>query len=166
MQEDIPNATESKRPEDSAPAAPSADTDPAADSSSAAGSSPDPNVPASASPSAPAPASPEPFEPHPDEEAIKESIVGVLRTIFDPEIPINIYEIGLIYEIKVDVEGKAFIKMTLTSPMCPVAGTLPPEVEQKVSGALGVREAKVELVWDPPWGPERMSEAARLQLNL
>jgi len=106
------------------------------------------------------------YEPHPDEEEIRENVVGVLKTIFDPEIPVNIYDIGLIYSITVDKDSKAYIRMTLTSPMCPVAGTLPGEVEQKTSGALGVRESKVELVWDPPWGPDKMSEATRLQLNL
>ncbi len=109
---------------------------------------------------------PEPFERHADSDTIVDNIVGVLRTIYDPEIPVNIYEIGLIYEIVVDTNAKAFVKMTLTSPACPVAGSLPPEVEQKVAGALGVRDCEVRLVWDPPWGPERMSEAARLQLNL
>ena len=109
---------------------------------------------------------PEPFERHAESDTIVDNIVGVLRTIYDPEIPVNIYEIGLIYEIVVDTNAKAFVKMTLTSPACPVAGSLPPEVEQKVAGALGVRDCEVRLVWDPPWGPERMSEAARLQLNL
>ncbi len=105
-------------------------------------------------------------EHHPDEEEIRENIIGVMRTIYDPEIPVNIYDIGLIYGIDVDTESKAFVRMTLTSPACPVAGTLPGEVEQKIAGAQGVSEASVELVWDPPWGIERMSEAARLQLNL
>ena len=105
-------------------------------------------------------------EHHPEEEEIKENIIGVMRTIYDPEIPVNIYDIGLIYAIEVDTESKAFVRMTLTSPACPVAGTLPGEVEQKVAGAPGVSEASVELVWDPPWGIEMMSEAARLQLNL
>ncbi len=106
------------------------------------------------------------FERHPDEEVIKDNVVGVLRTIFDPEIPVNIYEIGLIYEVAIDQDAKAHVRMTLTSPACPVAGSLPPEVEQKVGGAPGVRECKVELVWDPPWTMDRMSDAARLQLNL
>ena len=107
-----------------------------------------------------------PYEPHPDEETIKESVIGVMRSIYDPEIPVNIYDIGLIYDIRVDTDAKAWIKMTLTSPMCPVAGSLPPEVEQKAAGAAGVRECNVELVWEPPWGPHLLSEAARLQLNL
>ncbi len=106
------------------------------------------------------------IEHHPDEATIKENIIGVLRTIFDPEIPVNIYDIGLIYAIEVDTDARAYVDMTLTSPMCPVAGTLPGEVEMKISGAPGVDTAHVELVWDPPWGMEKMSEAARLQLNL
>ncbi len=106
------------------------------------------------------------IEHHPDEATIKENIIGVLRTIFDPEIPVNIYDIGLIYAIEVDTDARAYVNMTLTSPMCPVAGTLPGEVEMKISGAPGVDTAHVELVWDPPWGMEKMSEAARLQLNL
>ena len=99
-------------------------------------------------------------------EDIKERIVEVLKTIYDPEIPVDIYELGLFYGIEVDEAGVAELKMTLTSPACPVAGTLPPEVEQKVGGVEGVTKADVERVWDPPWSPERMTEAAKLQLNL
>jgi FeS assembly SUF system protein len=97
---------------------------------------------------------------------MREDIIGILRTIYDPEIPVNIYDIGLIYSIEVDTEARAHVKMTLTSPMCPVAGSLPAEVEMKVGAAPGVSAARVELVWDPPWGIDKMSEAARLQLNL
>ncbi|MBW2464288.1 MAG: SUF system Fe-S cluster assembly protein [Deltaproteobacteria bacterium] len=97
---------------------------------------------------------------------IKENIIEALKTIFDPEIPIDIYELGLFYEIDVDEKGVAAIQMTLTSPACPVAGSLPPEVEQKVAALEGVTRASVELVWDPPWTPDLMTEAARLQLNL
>ena len=100
------------------------------------------------------------------EPDLKEKIVEVLKTIYDPEIPVDIYELGLIYEIDVDDEGAAHLKMTLTSPACPVAGTLPPEVETKVNGVEGVSTAEVELVWEPPWSPDRMTEAAKLQLNL
>lgn len=99
-------------------------------------------------------------------EEVKERIVEVLKTIFDPEIPVDIYELGLFYDIDVDEAGVAALKMTLTSPACPVAGSLPPEVEQKVAGVWGVSKAEVELVWDPPWTPELMTEAAKLQLNL
>lgn len=112
------------------------------------------------------PPPPTPIEHHPDEASIREGIIGVLRTIYDPEIPVNIYDIGLIYSIVVDTKAHAHVRMTLTSPMCPVAGTLPGEVEMKVNGAPGVESADVELVWDPPWGIEKMSEAARMQLNL
>jgi len=97
---------------------------------------------------------------------MQEKIVAALRTCFDPEIPVNIYELGLIYGIDVQESGDVEIRMTLTSPACPVAGSLPPEVQAKVAGIPGVRSAKVELVWDPPWNPERMSEAAKLQLGM
>jgi FeS assembly SUF system protein len=85
----------------------------------------------------------------------------VLRTVFDPEIPVNIYEIGLIYELNVSPEGDVAIRMTLTSPMCPVAETLPPEVENKVAAVPGVRDVKLDLVWEPAWTPSMMSEDAR-----
>jgi FeS assembly SUF system protein len=97
---------------------------------------------------------------------IEEKIIAALRTCYDPEIPVNIYEMGLIYDIDVEPSGNVVLRMTLTSPACPVAGSLPPEVEAKVAAIPGVRSAKVDLVWDPPWTPERMSEAARLQLGM
>ena len=96
---------------------------------------------------------------------IEERVIEVLRTCYDPEIPVNIYELGLIYNIDVDPSGHVDILMTLTSPGCPVAGTLPPEVQQKVQSTIGVTSAKVDLVWDPAWNPERMTEAAKLQLG-
>lgn len=96
----------------------------------------------------------------------KYDIVAALKTVYDPEIPVDIYELGLIYELEVDEEGVAHIIMTLTSPMCPVAETLPPEVEAKAREVEGVRDVQLELVWDPPWDMEMMSPAARLQLNL
>jgi FeS assembly SUF system protein len=99
-------------------------------------------------------------------EAIREDVIGLLRTVFDPEIPVNVYELGLVYEINVTPPGDVHIRMTLTSPACPVAGSLPPEVETKVASVSGVTSVKVELVWDPPWSPDKMSEAARLQLNV
>lgn len=99
-------------------------------------------------------------------EALRSSIVEVLRTCYDPEIPVDIYELGLIYDIDVQPDASVKINMTLTSPMCPVAGSLPPEVENKVRAVEGVASAKVEVVWDPPWSPDRMSEAAKLQLNM
>ncbi len=102
----------------------------------------------------------------PPPEAIRESIVEVLKTVYDPEIPVDIYELGLIYQIEVDEEGNVQIQMTLTSPGCPVAGSLLAEVEFKVSYVHGVKNTRIDLVWEPPWTPERMSEAARLTLGM
>lgn len=99
-------------------------------------------------------------------QALEAQVIEAMRGVYDPEIPVNIYEMGLIYDVAVSAAGKVDIKMTLTSPACPVAGTLPVEVETKVKAIEGVKEAKVDIVWDPPWTPEMMSEAARLQLNL
>jgi FeS assembly SUF system protein len=98
-------------------------------------------------------------------ESIEERVIDVLRTVYDPEIPVNIYELGLVYGIDVDPTGVVVIRMTLTSPGCPVAGSLPPEVEAKVGAVPGVVSCRVELVWDPPWNPSQMSEAAKLQLG-
>ncbi len=97
---------------------------------------------------------------------LEKKVVEVLRTCYDPEIPVNLYEMGLIYKVEVSPEGAVRIQMTLTSPMCPVAESLPPEVEVKVWNVPGVTSARVDVVWDPPWTPDRMSEAARLQLNM
>jgi FeS assembly SUF system protein len=97
---------------------------------------------------------------------LEAAIIAVLHTCFDPEIPVDIYELGLIYEVDVQPEGGVCIKMTLTSPGCPVAGSLPLEVEQKVGQVPGVTTVKVELVWDPPWCMDKMSEAAKLQLGM
>ncbi len=97
---------------------------------------------------------------------LKTKVVEVLETCFDPEIPVNIYELGLIYDIDIDDAGAVAIQMTLTSPACPVAGSLPPEVENKVKNVEGVSSAKVEVIWEPPWTPEKMTEAARLQLGM
>lgn len=96
---------------------------------------------------------------------IKAAVIEVLKTIFDPEIPVNIYELGLIYEINVMDENIVEVVMTLTSPSCPVAGTLPGEVEQKVKSVDGVADAVVELVFEPAWTQEMMSEEARLELG-
>jgi FeS assembly SUF system protein len=96
---------------------------------------------------------------------LQERIVAALKTCFDPEIPVNIHELGLIYAVDVSPENLVKIKMTLTSPACPVAGTLPGDVQAKVKSVAGVKDAQVEVVWDPILGPERMSEAARLQLG-
>ena len=100
------------------------------------------------------------------QEILREQVIDELRTIYDPEIPVNIYELGLIYDLNVTPEGEVWVKMTLTSPACPVAGTLPPEVENAIAAIPGVKDAEVELVWDPPYSMEMMSESARLQLGL
>lgn len=100
----------------------------------------------------------------PQADPTHEAVVAAIKTCYDPEIPVDIYELGLIYDIKVDA-GHARITMTLTSPMCPVAEILPGEVQEKVRAAEGVDEAEIDLVWDPPWDPSMMSEAAKLQLG-
>ncbi|OLD63311.1 MAG: SUF system Fe-S cluster assembly protein [Acidobacteria bacterium 13_1_40CM_2_68_5] len=98
---------------------------------------------------------------------IREKVIEALQSCYDPEIPVNIYELGLVYEVTVDEQkGEVGIRMTLTSPACPVAGSLPPEVEAKVRAVPGVTKASVEVVWEPPWTPEKMTEAAKLQLGM
>jgi FeS assembly SUF system protein len=101
-----------------------------------------------------------------DVKKLEDKVVDVLKTIFDPEIPVNIYELGLVYKVKVEETDQVQIKMTLTSPNCPVAESLPIEVESKVNSMDGVSQASVEIVWEPPWNPEMMSEAAKLELGL
>ena len=96
---------------------------------------------------------------------IEAEVIEALREVYDPEIPVNIYELGLIYEIHVDEYGVVDIDMTLTSPACPVAGTLPGEVEQAVRGVPGVHDVTVELIWEPAWSMDRMSEEAKLELG-
>ena len=96
---------------------------------------------------------------------IHDAVVGVMKETYDPEIPVNIYDLGMVYKIQTNTEGDAFVTMTLTSPNCPVVGTLPGEVEAKVDALSTVNRAKVELVWDPPWTMEMMTEAAKLQLG-
>lgn len=103
--------------------------------------------------------------PKPAAESLRENVIEVLRSIFDPEIPVNIYELGLVYGIEIDDENHVKVRMTLTSPMCPVAESLPPEVEQKVRQIPGVAHAEVDLTWEPTWNPSMMSEAAKLQLG-
>lgn len=98
-------------------------------------------------------------------EPTREAVIAAIKTCYDPEIPVDIYELGLIYEIEVSDEGETSITMTLTSPMCPVAESLPGEVEQKVASVPGVTKTRIDLVWEPPWEPSMMSEAARLQLG-
>ena len=97
---------------------------------------------------------------------IRLQVIKALRTIYDPEMPVNIYELGLIYEVKVDEARFVSIRMTLTAPNCPVAGTLPPEVELKVKAVPGVSGVKLDLVFEPPWTKKMMSEAARLELGI
>ena len=96
----------------------------------------------------------------------KEQIIQEIRKIYDPELPVNIYELGLIYDIKVRDEKFAIIKMTLTTPNCPVAESLPKEVKNGAMQVEGIEDVDLELVWDPPWNKEMMSEAAKLELNL
>lgn len=98
-------------------------------------------------------------------ESIEEQVIDVLRTVYDPEIPVNIYELGLVYEVSVNPGNEVIVRMTLTSPGCPVAGSLPIEVEQKVLSIQDVKSVRVDLVWDPPWNPGMMTEAAKLQLG-
>jgi len=93
-------------------------------------------------------------------------VIAALRTVYDPEIPVDIYELGLVYRLHVTDEGRVAVDMTLTSPACPVAGNLPAEVERSVRSVPGVKDVSVQLVWDPPWSMDRMSEAARLELGL
>jgi FeS assembly SUF system protein len=92
-------------------------------------------------------------------------VVEALKTVYDPEIPVDIYELGLIYDITVDAERRALVKMTLTSPACPSAQQIPSEVRFKVKAIEGISDAAVEIVWEPPWDKDRMSEAAKLQLG-
>ncbi len=99
-------------------------------------------------------------------EAVKERIVEALHKCFDPEIPVNIYELGLIYDITIAPDGAVHVNMTLTSPGCPVAGTLPGDVQRRIMPLENVTSVKVDVVWDPPWTPARMSEAAKLQLGI
>jgi len=113
--------------------------------------------------------SPPPAPPIPTADSgatLEERVIAALRGVYDPEIPVNIYELGLIYDLKIDPSGAVSILMTLTSPACPVAGALPGDVQTRVAAVPGVTSANVELVWDPPWDMSRMSEEARLQLGL
>jgi FeS assembly SUF system protein len=116
-------------------------------------------------PSAPAPAAELPSD-LPIRKLIEGKVIAALQTVYDPEIPVNIYELGLIYGIEVDDTNYVKVRMTLTSPACPVAGSLPGEVEKKVAAIPEVRDAEVELTWEPPWSKDRMSEAAMLQLGM
>jgi FeS assembly SUF system protein len=120
---------------------------------------------------------PTPAAPHgawtPDGEVMpgspaiaEEAIVSVLKTVFDPEIPVDIFELGLVYAVEIADDGQVKVEMTLTTPACPSAQELPSQVEEAVRTVPGVRDVQVEVVWDPPWDPSRMSEDARLALNM
>jgi FeS assembly SUF system protein len=101
-----------------------------------------------------------------DSADLEKRVKKAIRKIFDPEIPVNIYDLGLIYSLDIDAGGAVAITMTLTAPNCPVAGTLPGDVKSKVEQVAGVTDVKVELTWDPPWTKDRMSEAAKLELGM
>jgi FeS assembly SUF system protein len=100
-----------------------------------------------------------------DNTELTQKVIDVLKTIYDPEIPVDIWELGLIYEVKVTIENDVTVKMTLTSPSCPVAETLPPETEEKLRNIEGVKSAKIELTFEPPWEKDMMSEVAQLELG-
>ena len=108
-------------------------------------------------------------EPHPAGEPggeLYESVITALKEIYDPEIPVNIYDLGLIYGVDIDGDNHAVVTMTLTTPHCPVAESMPGEVELRVGAVPGIGDAEVELVWDPPWDPQKMSDEARLELGM
>lgn len=106
------------------------------------------------------------FKKKQDKESVKDAIILALKGVFDPEIPVNIYDLGLIYDVAIDDDHHVAIQMTLTTPGCPVAQTFPGTVEQAVNQVEGVKDCTVELVWEPPWSQERMTEAARLELGI
>ena len=108
---------------------------------------------------------PEP-DPATSNQALVEAVVEALKSIYDPEIPVDIYELGLIYDVTVSEDGDAVVSMTLTTPKCPVAESMPGEVELRVLSVPGIRDAEVKLVWDPPWDPSKMSDEARLELGM
>ena len=123
-------------------------------------------APAGAGDNAAAPAAP-PFAPDPlNSLKFRPLIAEALAKVFDPEIPVNIYELGLIYDIDVDSAANVLVRMTLTAPACPAAQTIPVDVERRVKEVQGIADVKVDVVWDPPWTRDRMSEAAKLQLGM
>ncbi len=111
----------------------------------------------------PRPETPEPVAPGGD---LYEAVIEALKDIYDPEIPVNIYDLGLIYDVEITPEHHARIKMTLTTPHCPVAESMPGEVELRVGAVPGIGDAEVELVWDPPWDPQKMTDEAKLELGM
>jgi len=100
-----------------------------------------------------------------EKESVRQQAIDILRTVYDPEIPVDIWELGLVYDVSVDDDGNVRIVMTLTTPNCPAAESLPAQVKHRISQVQGVNEVNVEVVWEPPWNPQMMSEAARLQLG-
>ena len=109
------------------------------------------------------PAEESPVEPGGD---LYEAVIEALKEIYDPEIPVNIYDLGLIYDVEITPEHHAMVKMTLTTPHCPVAESMPGEIELRVGAVPGIGHAEVELVWDPPWDPQKMSDEAKLELGM
>ena len=107
-----------------------------------------------------------PHEEEPANDDLKAAVIEALKSVYDPEIPVDIYELGLIYDVDISEDGDAVITMTLTTPHCPVAETLPNEVELRVLSVPGIRDAVVNLVWTPPWDPSKMSDDARLELGM
>ena len=101
-----------------------------------------------------------------DSDELRDRIVEALKSVYDPEIPVDIYELGLIYDVDISEDGDVIVTMTLTTPHCPVAESMPAEVELRVLSVPGVRDAEVKLVWDPPWDPSKMSDEARLELGM
>lgn len=101
-----------------------------------------------------------------NKQELEEKIIAAIKNCYDPEIPVNIFELGLIYELQIDNDGNVLVKMTLTSPACPVAGSLPGEVQEKIYSIPEVRNVKVELVWNPPWDKDMMSDIAKLELGM
>ena len=97
---------------------------------------------------------------------LREQVIEAIRTVYDPEIPVNVYDLGLIYDVDIDEDMEVAINMTLTSPACPAAQSLPPEVEQKAASVEGISDAKVTIVWEPPWTMDSMSEEAKLELGI
>jgi len=107
-----------------------------------------------------------PVDEVPANEDLKNNVIDALKSIYDPEIPVDIYELGLIYDVAINEDGDAVVTMTLTTPHCPVAESLPNEVELRVLSVPGIRDSEVKLVWDPPWDPSKMSDEARLELGM
>lgn len=105
------------------------------------------------------------MEDHDKMAELNSKVVEILKTCYDPEIPVNIYELGLIYDVSIK-DNDVYVKMTLTSPACPVAGTLPGEVEDKIRGIPETKDVKVDVVWEPPWNPDMMSDVARYELGM